>query len=162
MTKEDCRANALKCYRIAQKAADRDVRGSLLDLAVQWPTSQRRSSGCNGKMRRSRPCPADVRRCIEPAGERLSDRDSKRSEVEFVVHANAEQVLGQTDAYRDCRTVRVHAIRARRDQARVGRAIHAAVAEIDKEIIRPWPSNYRRRPTRYRRRQSSRTGCGTS
>lgn len=36
MTKEDCRANALKCYRIAQKAADRDVRRSLFDLAVQW------------------------------------------------------------------------------------------------------------------------------
>ena len=36
MTKADCRANALKCYRIAQKAADRDVRHTLLDLAVQW------------------------------------------------------------------------------------------------------------------------------
>jgi hypothetical protein len=36
MTKDDCRANALKCYRIAQKAADRDVRRTLLDLAVQW------------------------------------------------------------------------------------------------------------------------------
>jgi hypothetical protein len=36
MTKEDCRANALKCYRIAQKAVDRDVRRTLLDLAVQW------------------------------------------------------------------------------------------------------------------------------
>jgi hypothetical protein len=36
MTKEDCRANALRCYRIAQKAADRDVRRTLLHLAVQW------------------------------------------------------------------------------------------------------------------------------
>ena len=36
MTKDDCRANALKCYRIAQKAADRDVRRTLFDLAVQW------------------------------------------------------------------------------------------------------------------------------
>jgi hypothetical protein len=36
MTKEDCRANALKCYRIAQNAVDRDVRHMLLDLAVQW------------------------------------------------------------------------------------------------------------------------------
>lgn len=36
MTKEDCRANALKCYRIAQKVVDRDVRRTLLDLAVQW------------------------------------------------------------------------------------------------------------------------------
>ena len=36
MTKEDCRANALKCYRVAQKAADQDVRRTLLDLAVQW------------------------------------------------------------------------------------------------------------------------------
>ena len=36
MTKEDCRANALKCYRIAQKAADRDVRRTLFDLSVQW------------------------------------------------------------------------------------------------------------------------------
>ena len=36
MTKEDCRANALKCYRVAQKAADRDVRRTLLELAVQW------------------------------------------------------------------------------------------------------------------------------
>jgi hypothetical protein len=36
MTKEDCRANALKCYRIAQKTADRDVRRTLLDLAGQW------------------------------------------------------------------------------------------------------------------------------
>jgi hypothetical protein len=36
MTKEDCRANALKCYRIAQKAADRDVRRTLLHLTVQW------------------------------------------------------------------------------------------------------------------------------
>jgi hypothetical protein len=36
MTKEDCRANALKCYRNAQKAADREVRRTLLDLAVQW------------------------------------------------------------------------------------------------------------------------------
>ena len=36
MTKEDCRTNALKCYRVAQKAADRDVRRMLLDLAVQW------------------------------------------------------------------------------------------------------------------------------
>lgn len=36
MTKADCRANALKCYRIAQKAADRDVRRTLLDLAAQW------------------------------------------------------------------------------------------------------------------------------
>ena len=36
MTKEDCRANALKCYRVAQKAADRDVRRTLLALAVQW------------------------------------------------------------------------------------------------------------------------------
>jgi len=36
MTKNDCRANALKCYRIAQVAADRDVRRTLLDLAVQW------------------------------------------------------------------------------------------------------------------------------
>src|SRR5262249_18646958 len=53
----------------------------------------------------------------------------------FVVHTRAEQVLGQTDAYGDCRTVRMHAIRARGDQARVGRAIHAAVAEIDIEIF---------------------------
>lgn len=36
MTKEDCRANALKCYRTAQKTSDRDVRRTLLDLAVQW------------------------------------------------------------------------------------------------------------------------------
>jgi hypothetical protein len=36
MTKDDCRANALKCYRIAQKAADQDVRRTLFDLAVQW------------------------------------------------------------------------------------------------------------------------------
>jgi len=36
MTKNDCRANALKCYQIAQVAADRDVRRTLLDLAVQW------------------------------------------------------------------------------------------------------------------------------
>ena len=36
MTKEDCRANALKCYRVAQKALDQDVRRTLLDLAVQW------------------------------------------------------------------------------------------------------------------------------
>ena len=36
MTKDDCRANALKCYRIAQKAADQDVRRTLLDLAAQW------------------------------------------------------------------------------------------------------------------------------
>jgi hypothetical protein len=36
MTKDDCRANALKCYRIAQKASDLDVRRTLLDLAVQW------------------------------------------------------------------------------------------------------------------------------
>jgi hypothetical protein len=36
MTKEDCRANALKCYRGAQKAADREVRRTLLHLAVQW------------------------------------------------------------------------------------------------------------------------------
>jgi hypothetical protein len=36
MTKEDCRANALRCYRIAQKASDGDVRRTLLDLAVQW------------------------------------------------------------------------------------------------------------------------------
>ncbi len=36
MTKADCRANALKVYRIAQKAADKDVRRTLLDLAVQW------------------------------------------------------------------------------------------------------------------------------
>ncbi len=36
MTKEDCRANALKCYRTAQQAADRDVRRTLLDLAMQW------------------------------------------------------------------------------------------------------------------------------
>jgi hypothetical protein len=36
MTKEDCRANALKCYRTAQKAADQDIRRTLLDLAVQW------------------------------------------------------------------------------------------------------------------------------
>jgi hypothetical protein len=36
MTKEDCRANALKCYRSAQNVADREVRRVLLDLAVQW------------------------------------------------------------------------------------------------------------------------------
>jgi hypothetical protein len=36
MTKEDCRANALKCYRSAQNVADREVRRTLLDLAVQW------------------------------------------------------------------------------------------------------------------------------
>ena len=36
MTKNDCRANALKSYRIAQVAADRNVRRTLLDLAVQW------------------------------------------------------------------------------------------------------------------------------
>jgi hypothetical protein len=36
MTKDDCRAKALKCYRIAQKTADRDIRRALLDLAVQW------------------------------------------------------------------------------------------------------------------------------
>ena len=36
MTKADCQANALKCYRIAQKAADRDVRRTMLDLAAQW------------------------------------------------------------------------------------------------------------------------------
>jgi hypothetical protein len=36
MTKEDCRANALKCYRSAQNVADREVRRILLDLAVQW------------------------------------------------------------------------------------------------------------------------------
>ena len=36
MTKDDCRANALKCYRSAQTAADREVGRTLLDLAVQW------------------------------------------------------------------------------------------------------------------------------
>jgi hypothetical protein len=36
MTKDDCRANALKCCRIAQKATDRDVRRTLFDLSVQW------------------------------------------------------------------------------------------------------------------------------
>ncbi len=36
MTKEDCRANALKCYRISQQTRDRDVRRTLLDLATQW------------------------------------------------------------------------------------------------------------------------------
>jgi hypothetical protein len=36
MTKDDCRAKALKCYRIAQKTADRDIRRALLELAVQW------------------------------------------------------------------------------------------------------------------------------
>jgi hypothetical protein len=36
MTKEDCRANALKCYRIAQTATDREVRHMLFGLAVQW------------------------------------------------------------------------------------------------------------------------------
>jgi hypothetical protein len=36
MTKEDCRANALKCYRVAQTAGDREVRRTLLELAVQW------------------------------------------------------------------------------------------------------------------------------
>jgi hypothetical protein len=36
MTKEDCRAKALKCYRIAQKTADHDIRRALLELAVQW------------------------------------------------------------------------------------------------------------------------------
>ena len=36
MTKEDCRANALKCYQFAQKATDREVRRTLFDLSVQW------------------------------------------------------------------------------------------------------------------------------
>jgi hypothetical protein len=36
MTKDDCRANALKCCRIAQKAMDRDVRRTLFELSVQW------------------------------------------------------------------------------------------------------------------------------
>ncbi len=36
MTKADCRANALKCYRSAQQALDQEVRRTLLDLAVQW------------------------------------------------------------------------------------------------------------------------------
>ena len=36
MTKEDCSANALKCYRIAQTASDREVRHMLLNLAVEW------------------------------------------------------------------------------------------------------------------------------
>jgi hypothetical protein len=36
MTKDDCRANALKCYQIAQTAADYEVRRTLLELAVQW------------------------------------------------------------------------------------------------------------------------------
>jgi len=36
MSKDDCRAKALKCYRIAQKTADRDIRRALLELAVQW------------------------------------------------------------------------------------------------------------------------------
>jgi len=36
MTTEDCRANALKCYRIAQTASDREVRHMLLNLAVEW------------------------------------------------------------------------------------------------------------------------------
>ncbi len=36
MTKEDCRANALKCYRISQKTRDGEIRRTLLDLAVQW------------------------------------------------------------------------------------------------------------------------------
>jgi hypothetical protein len=36
MTKDDCRANALKCYQIAQTAGDYEVRRTLLELAVQW------------------------------------------------------------------------------------------------------------------------------
>jgi hypothetical protein len=36
MTEADCRANALKCYVTAQKAADGNVRRTLLDLARQW------------------------------------------------------------------------------------------------------------------------------
>jgi hypothetical protein len=36
MTKEDCRANAIKCYRVAQTASDCEVRRTLLELAVQW------------------------------------------------------------------------------------------------------------------------------
>jgi hypothetical protein len=30
------RANALECYRIAQKAIDQKIRYTLLNLAVQW------------------------------------------------------------------------------------------------------------------------------
>jgi hypothetical protein len=36
MTKDECRANALKCRRIAKKATDRDVRRTLFDLSLQW------------------------------------------------------------------------------------------------------------------------------
>jgi hypothetical protein len=36
MTSHECRAKALECYRIAQKAADPETRHSLLNLAVQW------------------------------------------------------------------------------------------------------------------------------
>jgi hypothetical protein len=36
MTKDDCRANALKCYQSAQTACDYEVRRTLLNLAVQW------------------------------------------------------------------------------------------------------------------------------
>lgn len=36
MTKEDCRANAQKCYQIAQTAGDYEVRRTLLHLTVQW------------------------------------------------------------------------------------------------------------------------------
>jgi hypothetical protein len=36
MTKEDCRANARKCYQVAQHVTDFELRRMLLDLSVQW------------------------------------------------------------------------------------------------------------------------------
>jgi len=36
VTPDECRAEALKCYRASQTAHDREIGKQLLDLVVQW------------------------------------------------------------------------------------------------------------------------------
>ena len=82
MTKEDCRANALKCYRVAQKAADRDVRRTLLALAVQWrelATQIERLQRLQRKMLRRPLYRADAQRCIRADG--TSETDGFRHQL---------------------------------------------------------------------------------
>ena len=46
---QECRANALKCYRIAQEAVDMDVRQALFDLVIQWRELAARIERLNGQ-----------------------------------------------------------------------------------------------------------------
>jgi hypothetical protein len=144
---------------VSQRYIARQIRADIAAMVVRYTDH----GGCRCRQRRDQHCQSKCKRRVGPLKREavqahqhrirggtwstpartlvpVKDRAwffvcRDRLEVELEVHAGADKIFGQADGDGNCRTVWRHAIRTRRDHAGGGRAVKAAVAEVDEEIF---------------------------